>query len=174
MRIKYWKSSYADGENPMRSVNVNPTTWPKDDQRKLLRSLAHDWGSVNEQWTVFHNGRQTAMQFDCSGHGGYMVFSLDKIPNYEGFEVLSSEVYGHNWPWQPFYVYSFEEDCNWALFFLGLPYKHRQRIVKHSYMHYVNELGSMDAAVKKMREFAEWTAKQYHHDLLNKIYRFDA
>ncbi len=147
MYLKFYKRSYSQGECPMRKVKVNLANWPAADRRKLLRSLALNWGEVNWQQTVLSNDKMTAINFVCSGHGGILLFSLEKL-NWTA--ELSSEQYP-NWPGllPHFYVYEFEEDCAWAVFYLALPDKLK-----------IKQWGN-GMTIERLNEYAERSKREY-------------
>lgn len=149
--LKFYKRSCSKGESPTRKVRVNLADWPKEDRRKLLKSIALDWGEVNWQQTVFSNERMTAINFGCSGHGGILLFSLDKL-DYK--EELSSDQDYTSWPESlpKFYVYAFEEDCDWATFYLALPDNLKMKFLKQY---------SAEITIEKMNEYAEATKALY-------------
>lgn len=81
------------------------------------RSVARDWGTINSAETIFTEDGMKLMNFDCSGHGGYVLFSHKPLIGF-GAEWTSADYSAGIRI--PFYVYTFEEDCAWAQLVLSL------------------------------------------------------
>lgn len=102
---------------------------PKDAE-KWARSIAREWGSINEQQKVRATGLPgPAWWFSCAGHGGYiMVAPANKVPEVlhrfatDGvltWEESWVEAYGDQY--NGITVFRFEEDCDWAVFEVVYP-----------------------------------------------------
>ena len=157
--LEFYKRSYSKGERPTRKIRANCTDWPVTDRRKSLRSLALDWGSINWQQTVFSSDKMTAINFGCSGHGGVLLFSLEKL---DWVEKFSTKQDYYAWPaaFPHFYVYEFEEDCGWAVFYLALSDKLKMKFVK--------QWGG-EMTIEKLDEYAERSRNEYFPDTKFKL-----
>lgn len=101
-----------------------------EDALKWARSVAGEWGDINQQKKVKAPGLPgPAWWFDCSGHGGYLLvsslhqvpealhsFAADGVPTWDkGWAEVHGDSYNN------ITVFCFEEDCNWAAFEIAYP-----------------------------------------------------
>jgi len=91
-----------------------------DDQSKrtLAASEATIWGEINGRVTVLTPKRDgmLATWFTCSGHGGFVVVTDHEQPAWQDKRCLSQDDWSGQLAPNQFYVYRFEEDCDWAIF----------------------------------------------------------
>lgn len=118
--------------------------------KTALRSLARDWGSINSSETIFNEDGMRLVNFDCSGHGGYLLFTHAPL---DGFTADWSSADYHG-IMHPFYVYSFEEDCAWALLALSLKPHRLDRMVAKWNAHRIEPSPTLDAARSRLLSLA--------------------
>lgn len=98
----------------------NDYSFDTSTKHKLADRVAKEWGNINESETIFNINGNLLKNYDCSGHGGYILVT-DK-PLVDIKPDLSQNSYHpiNLFKKIEFYVYSFEEDCEWAKLFLIL------------------------------------------------------
>lgn len=116
-RSRMFKLPYQGSSGKMRKVGMEMDLYDKTynpvNARNLLRSIAGDyWGTVDRSSTILNNRTFVLMNFSCSSHGGYILFSKKEIPELK--PNMSSRDYTTDWM-ADFFVYMFEEGCDWAL-----------------------------------------------------------
>ena len=114
IKLSLPKRSWTTGSSPYSSIKVNPL-WDKKSMKKVTDFFARQWGQINWQKQLFYSEQFLAVNYGCAGHGGIICFSTEKLPFFT--PEISSEEYNHKFP-KDWYVYIFEEDCDWAMFFL--------------------------------------------------------
>jgi len=93
----------------------NTNTLDTASKHKIADRIAREWGSINESETIFNINGYLLKEYDCSGHGGYVLISDIPLPYIE--PDLAAEQYSNYenyFEGVRFYAYSFEEDCEWA------------------------------------------------------------
>lgn len=78
----------------------------------VIQSEARDWGGINHSATIFNENGKKLMWFSCEGHGGYVLFSNERL---EDNDLLVPGITSDDYNSVPeFHTYLFEEDCDWA------------------------------------------------------------
>jgi len=116
-RLEIPRSYWRPGQPEYKKVTVNLKKWGDKCRRAVLNSIAKNWGQINWQKTIISNGSMTAINYGCSSHGGVVLFSLHKLENWE--PEWSCENFSGEFP-MDWYVYVFEEDCEWAVLWQSL------------------------------------------------------
>lgn len=117
MYFRHHKHSYSLNESPYRRFWLNAYSDKPQDQKHLAtlcKSFALNWGEINSQKTLLSADNFRAVSFSCSGHGGIVIFSEKEIEILKGFQEISHKSY-RNYNGNKFFIYTLEEDSDWAL-----------------------------------------------------------
>lgn len=129
--LKFWKESWGANQTPYNKVKVS-LPFTLNNKKALMRAIARNWGGIDREKTLHNDDRRLVMNFTCEGHGGMILFTTDPLPCW-GDPNLSSEMFGLDDQW---FIYTFEEDEQWAVLYTLLPLKARKKYAALSNNHY--------------------------------------
>jgi len=116
--VRYFRLGYYSRFGRKSSIRVTFIDGRPDvaSKRKLSAIAARQWGNINGQVTLFSPNRDgmLATWYSCYGDGGYVAVT-DEPLEYAGiplYQAASWRLEDH----YHFYVYTFEEECEWAIF----------------------------------------------------------
>lgn len=135
----------------------NGVTLVNADKHKVADSLAREWGEIQGVSTIFNKRGLLIKNYSCSGHGGYVVVSDKKIESLKAdYSVESYSGWQEYFGEFRFYVYTFEEDCEWSrLFLMG------KEDIRNSMDYEWSSKVSGTGETKSLMEYAKSTANNY-------------
>lgn len=150
-RVKRAKMELVDGK------------YTKPSRHGFLDRVASDWGEVNSQSTVAYSDTYLLKNYSCSGHGGYLLFTDTEISG------LHSNYSRESWKGdtgiiEPFFVYIFEEDCDWAILSLICTDKTWAKVEKEW-----KKAGGGGKEGKPLSHYAVRAINSYNKKLKNKL-----